>query len=47
MKRILVVGEGALCCALGERLMAAGLPGWMPGAAQIKGLLANNLSNSA
>ncbi len=28
MKRILVVGEDALCCALGERLVAAGLPGW-------------------
>lgn len=29
MKRILVVGEDALCCALGERLVAAGLPGWI------------------
>jgi len=28
MKRILVVGEDALCCALGERLVADGLPGW-------------------
>ena len=28
MKRILVVGEDALSVALGERLVAAGLPGW-------------------
>lgn len=28
MTRILVVGEDALCCALGERLVAACLPGW-------------------
>ena len=28
MKRILVVGEDALCCALGEKLVAAALPGW-------------------
>jgi hypothetical protein len=28
MSRILVVGEDALCCALGERLVAACLPGW-------------------
>lgn len=28
MKRMLVVGEDALCCALGERLFAACLPGW-------------------
>jgi len=28
MKRLLVVGEDALCCALGERLFAACLPGW-------------------
>lgn len=28
MKRILVVGEDALCCALGERLVAACLPDW-------------------
>ncbi|WP_157982667.1 hypothetical protein [Simplicispira lacusdiani] len=26
--RILVVGEDALCCALGEKLVAAALPGW-------------------
>ncbi len=28
MKRILVVGEDALCCALGEQLVLAALPGW-------------------
>jgi hypothetical protein len=28
MKRILVVGEDGLCCALGERLVAATLAGW-------------------
>lgn len=28
MSRILVVGEDALCCAMGERLVAAALPGW-------------------
>jgi hypothetical protein len=28
MSRILVVGEDALCCALGERLVAACLPSW-------------------
>jgi len=28
MKRILVVGEDALCCALGERLVGSGLPDW-------------------
>jgi hypothetical protein len=28
MKRILIVGEDALCCVLGERLVAACLPGW-------------------
>lgn len=28
MKGILVVGEDALCCSLGERLVAAALPGW-------------------
>lgn len=28
MKRMLVVGEDALSVALGERLVAAGLPGW-------------------
>ena len=28
MSRVLVVGEDALCCALGERLVAATLPGW-------------------
>jgi hypothetical protein len=28
MKQLLVVGEDALCCALGERLFAACLPGW-------------------
>jgi len=28
MRRILVVGEDALCCALGERLIAAALPNW-------------------
>ncbi len=28
MSRILVVGEDALSVALGERLVAAGLPGW-------------------
>lgn len=28
MSRILVVGEDALSAALGERLVAAGLPGW-------------------
>lgn len=28
MKRILVVGEDALCCALGEQLVAAALPEW-------------------
>ena len=28
MTQILVVGEDALCCALGERLVAACLPGW-------------------
>ena len=28
MSRILVVGEDALCCALGERLVAACLPDW-------------------
>lgn len=28
MTRILVVGEDALCCALGERLVAAAMPRW-------------------
>lgn len=28
MKRILIVGEDSLCCALGERLVANCLPGW-------------------
>ncbi|MBU6439850.1 MAG: hypothetical protein KGJ03_04740 [Betaproteobacteria bacterium] len=28
MTRILIVGEDALCCALGERLVAQALPGW-------------------
>ena len=28
MSRILVVGEDTLCCALGERLVAACLPDW-------------------
>lgn len=28
MKRILVIGEDALSCALGERLVATGLPEW-------------------
>ncbi|SEE12364.1 hypothetical protein [Paraburkholderia caballeronis] len=28
MSRILVVGEDALCCALGEKLVAAALPDW-------------------
>lgn len=28
MKRILIVGEDTLCCALGERLVAQALPGW-------------------
>jgi hypothetical protein len=28
MKRILVIGEDALCCALAERLVAVCLPGW-------------------
>lgn len=28
MNRILVVGEDALCCALGERLVESCLPGW-------------------
>lgn len=28
VKRILVVGEDALCCALGEQLVSAALPGW-------------------
>jgi hypothetical protein len=28
MTRILVVGEDALCCALGERLVGECLPGW-------------------
>lgn len=28
MKRVLVVGEDRLCCALGERLVEACLPGW-------------------
>ena len=28
MSRILVVGEDALSCALGERLVEVGLPGW-------------------
>lgn len=28
MSRVLVVGEDALCCAIGERLVAATLPGW-------------------
>ena len=28
VKRILVVGEDALCCALGEKMVAAALPGW-------------------
>lgn len=28
MKRILVVGEDALCCALGERLVTQALPEW-------------------
>ncbi len=28
MNRILVVGEDALCCALGERLVASCLPNW-------------------
>ena len=28
MKQILVVGEDALSCAIGERLVAEGLPGW-------------------
>lgn len=35
MKRILVVGEDALCCALGERLIAEALPGWLPAAPAI------------
>lgn len=29
MSRVLVVGEDALCCAVGERLVAAALPGWV------------------
>lgn len=29
VKRILVVGEDALCCALGEQLVMAALPGWV------------------
>lgn len=29
MNRILVVGEDALCCALGERLVDSCLPGWI------------------
>lgn len=28
MNRVLVVGEDALCCALGERLVAASMPAW-------------------
>jgi hypothetical protein len=28
VKEITLVGEDALCCALGERLIFAGLPGW-------------------
>ncbi|MBV6304370.1 DUF4276 family protein [Candidimonas humi] len=28
MKKILVVGEDVLCCALGEKLVAAALPSW-------------------
>jgi hypothetical protein len=35
MNRILVVGEDHLCCALGERLVAASLPGWKLAGASI------------
>lgn len=35
MNRILVVGEDALCCALGERLVESCLPGWMLVAAPV------------
>lgn len=35
MNRVLVVGEDALCCVFGERLVAASMPGWSLAAAPI------------
>lgn len=35
MTSIRVVGEDALCCALGEQLVATALPGWVLGGASI------------
>ena len=35
MKQILVVGEDALCCALGLKLVAIAMPGWTVSSAPI------------